>query len=168
MRRIFKPRFQQKPESHKDIDNSDISGSTVSTATSLDSTASASDKSRAKKSQLSQEVISKTFYLKNASKNVDAAGIMSDTKSITVRTGATICQNSSLSNQKGQEHAAAKRQELIDKGVIVDFKFVKDYQFSSTTIAASVLLGQSANGITAWKDDAGRELKSYALSTENP
>ena len=168
MRRIFKPRFQQKPESHKDIDNSDISGSTVSTATSLDSTASASDKSRAKKSQLSQEVISKTFYLKNASKNVDAAGIMSDTKSITVRTGATICQNSSLSNQKGQEHAAAKRQELIDKGVIVDFKFVKDYQFSSTTIAAAVILGQSANGITSWKDEAGKELKSYALSMGNP
>ena len=126
------------------------------------------EKLRSKKSQLSQEVIGKTFYLKNASKNVDAASVMSDTKSITVKTGATVSQNSSLSNQKGQEHAAAKRQELIDNGVIVDFSFVKDYLFSSTTIAAAVLLGQSANGITAWKDGAGKELKSYALSTGNP
>ena len=170
MRRIFKPRFQQIPETPKSLDNSDISGSAGSavaagsTAASLDSNTSDADKSRAKKSQLSQEVIGKTFYLKNVSKNVDAAGVMSDTKSITVRTGATVCQNNSLPNQKGQEHAAAKRQELIDKGVIVDFKFVKDYPFSSTTIAAAVILGQSANGITVWKDEAGKELKSYALN----
>ena len=163
----------QIPETPKVLDNSDISGRADSTVTAgttagaASADADKSDQSRAKKSQLSQDVIGKTFYLKNANKNVDAAGVMADTKSITVKAGTTVCQNSSLPNQKGQEHAATKRQGLIDSGVIVDFTFVKDYQFSSTTIAAAVLLGQSANGITAWKDDAGKELKSYALSTGN-
>ena len=163
----------QIPESPKVLDNSDIIGSADSAVAAgntagVASNTSDADKSRAKKSQLSQEVIGKTFYLKNVSKSVDAAGVMSDTKSITVKAGATVCQNNSLPNQKGQEHAAAKRQGLIDNGVIVNFSFVKDYQFSSTTIAAAVILGQSANGITAWKDEAGKELKSYALSMGNP
>ena len=161
MLRIFKPRFPEPPKSL------DSSYGVVTAGSSVGSTTSDADKSKSKKAKLSQEVIGRTFYLRNTNKNVYAVGVMSDTKSITVRTGATVCQSSSLLNQKGQEHAAAKRQELIDKGVISDFTFVKDYQFSSTTIAASVLLGQSTNGITAWKDETGKEMKSYALSTEN-
>ena len=151
--RIFEPMFHKKPEPDKHLDSGD----------STYEVGSDTEKSKNKKAQLSHEVVGKTFYLKNVSKNVNATGVMSNTKSITVRAGATVCQNNSLPNQKGQEHAAAKRQELIDNAVIVNFTFAKDYQFSSTTIAASVLLGQSANGITAWKDEMGKELKSYAL-----
>ena len=161
------PQKEEKIQISEPPKSLDSSYGVVTAGSSVGSTTSDADKSKSKKAKLSQEVIGRTFYLRNTNKNVYAVGVMSDTKSITVRTGATVCQSSSLLNQKGQEHAAAKRQELIDKGVISDFTFVKDYQFSSTTIAASVLLGQSANGITAWKDETGKEMKSYALSTEN-
>jgi hypothetical protein len=57
----------------------------------------------------------------------------------------------------------AKRQELIDLGVLAqqgnDYVFTQDYAFSSPSTAASVVLGRSANGRLEWKDAQGRALK---------
>ena len=57
----------------------------------------------------------------------------------------------------------AKRQELIDLGVLAqqgnDYAFTQDYTFSSPSTAASVVLGRSANGRVDWKDAQGRALK---------
>ena len=57
----------------------------------------------------------------------------------------------------------AKRQELIDLGVLAqqgtDHAFTQDYTFSSPSTAACVVLGRSANGRVEWKDGQGRALK---------
>jgi hypothetical protein len=63
----------------------------------------------------------------------------------------------------------AKRQELIDLGVLVqqgnDYAFTQDYTFSSPSTAASVVLGRSANGRLEWKDAQGRALKVLQVDT---
>ena len=60
-------------------------------------------------------------------------------------------------------HMLAKRQELIDLGVLAqqgsDQAFTQDYTFSSPSTAACVVLGRSANGRLEWKDAQGRALK---------
>ena len=45
------------------------------------------------------------------------------------------------------------RNKLIHKGIIdQDYKFVSDYLFTSPSLAASVVMGRSANGRTEWKN----------------
>jgi hypothetical protein len=60
-------------------------------------------------------------------------------------------------------HLLAKRQELIDLGVLAqqgsDHAFTQDYTFSSPSTAACVVLGRSTNGRLEWKDAQGRALK---------
>ena len=57
----------------------------------------------------------------------------------------------------------AKRQELIDLGVLAQqgsaYVFTQDYAFSSPSLASSVVLGRSSNGRIDWKDAQGRALK---------
>lgn len=64
------------------------------------------------------------------------------------------------------QYAAAaftKRQQLLELGVLAQQDsvcvFMQDYTFSSPSTAASVVLGHSINGRTAWKDAQGRSLK---------
>lgn len=58
----------------------------------------------------------------------------------------------------------AKRQELIDLGVLhpqgSDYVFSQDFAFSSPSLASSVVLGRSSNGRMDWKDAQGRALKA--------
>lgn len=49
-----------------------------------------------------------------------------------------------------------KRKELITSGVISDFVFVKDYEFTSVSTAAAVILGRSSNGRKEWTKIDGR------------
>lgn len=62
----------------------------------------------------------------------------------------------------------AKRQELIDSGVLAqhgsDYSFTQNYTFSSPSTAACVVLGRSANGRKEWKDAQGRALKELQES----
>jgi hypothetical protein len=55
------------------------------------------------------------------------------------------------------------RQALLKHKVIADvggkLVFQQDYQFSSPSMAAGVILGRSSNGRTEWKDAKGRSLK---------
>jgi len=59
----------------------------------------------------------------------------------------------------------AKRQSLIDLGVLVlqgnVYLFTQDYAFNSPSLASTVVLGRSSNGRTDWKDAQGRSLKSF-------
>ena len=63
----------------------------------------------------------------------------------------------------------AKRQELIDLGVLAqqgtDHAFTQDYTFSSPSTAACVVLGRSANGRVEWKDVQGRSLKALQANS---
>ena len=105
-------------------------------------------------------IIGKTLYLASRSKGIAATGVMISEKRILVKAGSTISTENRLPNQKGQTSSANLRQKLIDDGVVVDERFVADYEFNSTSAAASVILGQSASGMNTWKDEAGRKLES--------
>ena len=108
-----------------------------------------------------QALVDKKLFLVNTHKDVKAEGIMmGDGKRIIVKAGSRVSSDNRLPNQKGQTSSAILREKLIDDGVIVDGTFVSDYEFSSTSAAASVILGQSASGMTAWKDEAGRKLET--------
>ena len=90
-----------------------------------------------------------------------ATGFMTSVKAILVKAGCTINPENNLPHQKGQGSVAAIRQKLIDDGVIVDFVFSQDYEFSSTSTAASIILGRSANRMNMWRDENGATLDSF-------
>ena len=116
---------------------------------------------KAEKKEAMRGLANKPLYLLNPHKNVEATGIMrGDGKRIVVKAGSTISGDNRLPNQKGQTSSANLRQKLIDDGIIVDDCFVTDYEFNSTSAAASVILGQSASGMNTWKDESGRKLES--------
>jgi hypothetical protein len=56
------------------------------------------------------------------------------------------------------------RDELLKNDIIKNngttLIFASDYLFSSPSIAAAVIMGRNANGLTEWKDSSGKELKS--------
>jgi len=56
------------------------------------------------------------------------------------------------------------RNSLVKQGVLVadadHFKFSQDYTFNSSSQAANVVLGRSANGLIEWKDAQDRTLKA--------
>ncbi len=43
------------------------------------------------------------------------------------------------------------RQRLLDKGIVVNDRFVKDVVIPSSSTAAKVILGYSADGYRVWK-----------------
>ena len=53
------------------------------------------------------------------------------------------------------------RLRLISDGVIENRIFLKDYLFSSTSAAASVILGSSSSGMEQWKDKEGTAIGAY-------
>lgn len=57
-----------------------------------------------------------------------------------------------------QTNYLSQRKELIAEGVIKDNQFVKDYRFPSTSAAAAVILGRSANGRREWIKLDGRTI----------
>lgn len=42
------------------------------------------------------------------------------------------------------------RNKLVSEGIVSNYLFVKDYTFSSSSTAASVVLGRAANGRKEW------------------
>jgi len=60
-------------------------------------------------------------------------------------------------------YVVAQRKQLIGDGVLIEkgefLEFTKDAEFSSPSAAAVVIHGGSANGLTAWKTQAGITLK---------
>ena len=57
----------------------------------------------------------------------------------------------------------ALRHKLIQDGTLVEregvYAFTQDAEFSSPSAAAAVVHGGGANGLTAWRDQAGKTLK---------
>ena len=58
-----------------------------------------------------------------------------------------------------------KRKNLLDAGVVKDFKFMEDYLFSSPSMAAAVIMGRSANGLIEWKKEDGTTMKDNQPKT---
>lgn len=61
-----------------------------------------------------------------------------------------------------------KRAKLISAGVLEEkegfIEFIKDYEFSSPSAAASMIRGGASNGLTSWKDAKGKSLKQHEES----
>jgi hypothetical protein len=61
-----------------------------------------------------------------------------------------------------------QREKLLAAGVIEErdgvYVFVQDFLFSSSSTAAAVVLGRSANGWTEWKDESGLTLSDVFQS----
>ena len=107
------------------------------------------------------DIIGKTLYINNSAKGVTATGVLQDAgKRILVKAGSTISMEDRLLFQKGQGNTELLRQHLIDNNVIVDRVFTADYEFTSTSTAASVILGRAASGMVEWKDEAGHRLET--------
>ena len=57
------------------------------------------------------------------------------------------------------------REKIIDEKIVIEkggkYVFSKDYEFSSPSTAAVMVLGRNANGLTEWKLSDGKTLKEY-------
>ena len=88
----------------------------------------------------------------------NATGYPLDNDSFIVYTGSKISKD--ITDGYPQTYANL-RDSLIIEGVIVDSVFVKDYTFTSSSAAASVVLGRSANGRKEWTLLDGRTYGKY-------
>jgi Domain of unknown function (DUF4357) len=86
------------------------------------------------------------------------------TQGFVVKAGSQAAGQAAPSMAEHLPSMLAKRQELIDLGVLgvegSDYVFTQNYTFSSPSTAACVVLGRSSNGRKDWKDAQGRSLKS--------
>ena len=68
-----------------------------------------------------------------------------------------------LEDRESAKRNRIRRQLLIDKGVLVQkdkhYLFTKDHEFTSPSLAASVICGGATNGLTKWKTKEGKSLK---------
>jgi len=57
------------------------------------------------------------------------------------------------------------RKTLVDKGIVQErnlkLVFLENYEFSSSSTAAAIILGYSVNGRVTWKDKFGKTLKEF-------
>lgn len=96
------------------------------------------------------------FYIK-AARGANAKGlIVSD--GFAVMKGSVIASTTVPSMS---ESLKKRRDSLIKKGIINEnFEFTKDYIFTSPSLAASIVMGRSANGLTEWKNDKNKSIKN--------
>lgn len=94
------------------------------------------------------------YYIK-ASRDVVAVGT-------TVLDGFAVFKGSKIANEvtrSMRESCQKLRKYLIDKDIVdSDFTFIKDYVFTSPSLAATIILGRSANGRTEWKTEDNKTL----------
>lgn len=101
-----------------------------------------------------------TFYIK-AARGANGFGIPSSKgfivfKNSEVATSTTDSMQKSLVNIRKRliENQTIKKSE---NGLVFD----KDYEFSSPSTAAAILMGRNANGLKEWKLKSGKTLKEY-------
>lgn len=96
-------------------------------------------------------------------KGLEARGYEA-TQGFVVKVGSQAAGQVAQSVSNHFPGTVAKRQSLIDLGVLVQqgnvYVFTQDYAFNSPSLASTVVLGRSSNGRTDWKDAQGRSLKS--------
>ena len=107
------------------------------------------------------KVTKKEKYKISAARDANATSVLTSE-------GIVVLKNSLIATSEVPSIPQAiskKRQELIESGAIQDFKFVKDYLFSSPSAAAAVVMGRSANGLIEWKKDDGTSIKDNQPKT---
>lgn len=104
-----------------------------------------------------------SFFIK-AARGANGFGIPSS-KGFIVFKNSEIATSTVDSMQKSLINI---RQKLIDNKAIIKTEkglvFAKDYEFSSPSTAAAILMGRNANGLKEWKLKNGKTLKEYETS----
>lgn len=94
-------------------------------------------------------------------KNVKATGRQTENGFIVFKSSEAVLEE--RPSVKKYPYPAKLRKELLDEGVLEKAKdrllFVKDYEFTSPSAAASVVHGGHSNGLIVWKDKSGQTLK---------
>jgi len=100
--------------------------------------------------------------LVNKIKNALANGKRTE-EGFVVFKGSTAVLTIRPSAESQHPFVVALRQKLIQDGTLIEkdglYSFTKDTEFSSPSAAAAVIHGGGANGLTAWRDAAGKTLK---------
>lgn len=97
------------------------------------------------------------FYIK-AARGADARGV-AVAGGFAVRKGSSIATDTVPSMPP---NLLQLRKQLMETGVIdSDYHFTKDHIFTSPSLAASIVMGRSANGRTEWKTRDNRSLKFF-------
>lgn len=99
---------------------------------------------------------SKDQYLYCKGKESNAVGFISNN-------GFTVLKDSIINKETAPSFInkayCRLREKLIKDKIIVDYKFVKDYEFQAPSAASSVVLGRASNGKIEWKNKKGQNLK---------
>lgn len=97
------------------------------------------------------------FYI-NAARGADAKGII-------VADGFAVLKNSKIAISTAPSMSISLknlRTKLVnDKIIDENFKFTKNYIFTSPSLAASIVMGRNANGRTEWKTSDHKTLKEF-------
>jgi uncharacterized protein DUF4357 len=100
-------------------------------------------------------------------KGADAKGHRTPNGFVVLKGSTAVLQE--RQSAKRWPYVVALRKKLVGDGTLVEeagfYRFVKDVEFSSPSAAAAVIHGGSANGLTAWKTEAGRVLKELEEQT---
>ncbi|MCQ2530906.1 MAG: GIY-YIG nuclease family protein [Lachnospiraceae bacterium] len=95
------------------------------------------------------------FYIKTT-RGADAKGII-------VSDGFAVLEGSMIATSTVASMSASLiriRTSLLEKGIInAEFKFTRDYSFTSPSTAAAIVMGRNANGKTEWKTSDNKPLK---------
>jgi hypothetical protein len=80
--------------------------------------------------------------------------------------GFVVCKGSDAAKEEQDtihDYMRGIRKDLLAQGILTDdggkFRFTQDYDLSSPSTAAGVILGRTANGRTEWKNADGKTLK---------
>ena len=95
------------------------------------------------------------IYTIKAVRGADAIGMV-------VPDGFVVFKDSLISNDTVKSISPSLknlRDKLINEDIIKDYVFIKDYIFTSPSLASSVVLGRNSNGRTEWKTSQGKTLK---------
>ncbi len=101
-------------------------------------------------------------YFISAARGAEASGILTSE-------GFVVLKKSQVASSEVQSIPQAvkdKRINLIENNIITNWKFTKDYLFSSPSIAAAVVMGRSANGLIEWKNKEGSTIKENQPKSE--
>ena len=92
----------------------------------------------------------------------------------TTSEGFVIFENSQIANPVTNSYPKAMQQlrdTLISEGVIIKVQdkliLKRDHLFSSSSTAAMIIMGRSANGLTEWKMKSGKTLQDYESGENN-
>ena len=102
-----------------------------------------------------------TYFYINAARGADGKGLI-------VSDGFAVLKGSIIANPTSQSIASSLvklREKLLNNGVIdSNYCFIKDYIFTSPSLAASIVMGRNANGRTEWKTRERKTLKQIEES----